>query len=56
MRARPPAVSAGLYVFGFVWGFVIIAPFLWLASISIKTRLDAFANPTKMIFSTTFDA
>jgi len=56
MRVRPPSVTAGLYGFGFVWGVVIIAPFFWLAMISIKSRLDAFAYPPKLIFSPTFEA
>lgn len=56
MRVRPPSVTVSLYVFGFVWAFIIIAPFLWLVLLSIKTRLDAFANPPVLLFTPTFEA
>ncbi len=56
MRVRPRSVTFGLYAFGLVWAIVIIAPFLWLVLLSIKTRLDAFANPPKLFFTPTFEA
>lgn len=56
MRARPSKVTAGLYTFGILWGFVIVAPVLWLGMLSVKTRLDAFANPPKLFFRPTFEA
>jgi len=56
MRRRPPTVTAALYAFGVLWGVIIIAPFFWLASLSIKTRLDAFAYPPKFFFHPTFAA
>lgn len=56
MKTRPSSATFGLYAFGIVWALVIIAPFLWLVLLSIKTRLDAFANPPKLFFSPTFEA
>lgn len=56
MRKRSARVTAALYAFGLVWGVLIVAPFLWLASISIKSRLDAFANPPKLFFHPTLQA
>ncbi len=56
MRQRPPAITAALYAFGFVWGAIIIVPFLWLATLSLKTRLDAFAIPPKLVFEPTLEA
>ena len=56
MRQRPLAITIALYVFGFAWGAVVLLPFLWLASLSIKSRLDAFAIPPKLVFTPTFEA
>lgn len=53
---RPRFVTFGLYAFGLVWAAIIVAPFLWLVLLSIKTRLDAFANPPKLFFTPTFEA
>jgi len=56
MRRRSGGVTAALYAFGVLWGVVIVAPFLWLASLSIKSSLDAFAIPPKLFFHPTFQA
>lgn len=56
MRIRPTSATIALYTFGFVWAFIIIAPFLWLVLLSIKTRLDAFAAEPKLFFTPTFEA
>ena len=53
---RSKGVLLVLYGFGIAWGFVIVGPFLWLASLSIKSRLDAFALPPKLVFTPTFEA
>lgn len=56
MRARSRRITAGLYAFAILWGLFIVIPFLWLASLSIKSRLDAFADPPKLFFTPTFQA
>lgn len=56
MKTRSNTVTVGLYAFGIVWGFVIVAPVFWLALLSLKTRLDAFAIPPKLIFTPTLQA
>lgn len=56
MNPRSKGVLFGLYAFGIVWGLVTVVPFLWLASLSIKSRLDAFAMPPKLTFTPTFEA
>lgn len=56
MKTRSNTVTAGLYAFGIVWGLVIVAPVLWLGLLSLKTRLDAFAIPPKLIFTPTLQA
>ncbi|MDR7033879.1 carbohydrate ABC transporter permease [Mesorhizobium sp. BE184] len=56
MKTRSNTVTAGLYAFGIVWGLVIVAPVFWLGLLSLKTRLDAFAIPPKLIFTPTLQA
>lgn len=56
MISRSRGVTIGMYGFGIFWGLVIVVPFAWLASLSIKSRLDAFAMPPKLIFTPTFEA
>ena len=56
MNPRGKSILFCLYAFGIFWGVVIVAPFFWLASLSIKTRLDAFAMPPKLVFTPTFQA
>jgi len=56
MTNRPTFATWSLYGFGIVWSFIIFAPFLWLILLSVKSRLDAFANPPKLFFSPTFEA
>lgn len=56
MNPRSKGIVFALYAFAIFWGAVILAPFLWLASLSIKTRIDAFAVPPKLFFEPTFAA
>ncbi|MEO8738226.1 MAG: carbohydrate ABC transporter permease [Casimicrobiaceae bacterium] len=56
MRRRSAYVTSALYAFGLAWGFLVVAPFVWLASLSIKSSLDAFATPPKLFFHPTFQA
>lgn len=56
MISRSRSITVGMYGFGILWGLVIVVPFLWLASLSIKSRLDAFAMPPKLVFTPTFEA
>lgn len=56
MKTRSTKVTLGLYTFGIVWGFVIVAPVFWLALLSLKSPLDAFAVPPKLFFEPTLDA
>jgi len=53
MKFRSLAISVATYC---LIGFVLILfafPFLWLISTSLKTRLDAFAVPPKLLFAPT---
>jgi multiple sugar transport system permease protein len=56
MNPTHRGIRFALYAFGVFWGLVIVVPFLWLASLSIKTRLDAFALPPKLVFTPTFES
>lgn len=56
MNPRSKGIRVALYAFGIFWGLVIVLPFLWMALLSIKTRLDAFSVPPKLIFTPTFDS
>lgn len=56
MNPRSKGIRFALYAFGIFWGLVIVLPFLWMAMLSIKTRLDAFSVPPKLIFTPTFDS
>ncbi|PZX13596.1 multiple sugar transport system permease protein [Palleronia aestuarii] len=49
-------IRTALYAFGIFWGLVIVLPFFWLATLSVKSRLDAFATPPKLLFTPTFEA
>lgn len=55
-NSRRTPVTVCLYLFGLVWAFFILAPFAWLFLLSIKSRLDAFAIPPKLIFTPTFES
>ncbi len=55
-NARSTSVTVLLYGFGLIWAFFILAPFAWLFLLSIKSRLDAFAIPPKLIFTPTFES
>lgn len=56
MNPRSKGILFALYGFALFWGLVIVVPFLWLAALSVKTRLDAFAVPPKLFFEPTFVA
>ncbi|MFV0295503.1 MAG: carbohydrate ABC transporter permease [Hyphomicrobiaceae bacterium] len=56
MKLKGNLHRVGLYGFGIFWGFVIVVPVLFLALLSLKSRLDAFAMPPKLFFTPTFEA
>jgi multiple sugar transport system permease protein len=53
MRRRSRITTAVLYIFGISFGFIVLAPLFWLIMLSLKTPLDAFANPPLFIFEPT---
>jgi multiple sugar transport system permease protein len=55
-KGRSAPVTIALYAFGVLWGLFIVLPFVWLFLLSIKSRLDAFAIPPKLVFTPTFEA
>lgn len=53
MRRRSRLTTVILYIFGITFGFIVIAPLVWLIMLSLKTPLDAFASPPLFIFEPT---
>lgn len=54
-KTKEKASSVLRYIALFIFVLCCIAPFYWIVSLSLKTNLDAFEIPIKVIFKPTFE-